>query len=89
MYVRTSMFPSIYLFPASQLLHPKIHNTLTVWVVKSKGRQQKPTAPTAARLIGCGGRGAAAAAAVVGTHDVDFFSAISLVRNDTALLCAR
>ena len=45
-----------------------------VWVVKSKGRQQKPTAPTAARLIGCGGRAAAAAAAVVGTHDVEFFS---------------
>ena len=29
-------------------------------------------APTAARLIGCGGRADAAAAAVVGTH-VDFF----------------
>ena len=42
-------------------------------MVKSKGRQQKPTAPTAARLIGCGGRAAAAAAAVVGTQDVDFF----------------
>ena len=60
------------MFPAAQLLHRKIHN-ITAWVVNSKGRQQKPTAPTAARLIGCGGRAAAAAAAVVGTHDVDFF----------------
>ena len=62
-------------------------------MVKSKGRQQKPTAPTAARLIGCGGRAAAAAAAVVGTQDVDFFFAVFLVRNNngvpTALLCAR
>ena len=93
--MRTSIFPSIFfLFPAAQLLHRKIHNTLTavVWVVKSKGRQQKPTAPTAARLIGCGGRAAAAAAAVAGTHDVEFFCAVFLVRNDgvpTALLCAR
>ena len=47
-----------------------------VWV-KSKGRQQKPSAPTAARLIGCGGRAAAAATAVVGTHDVEFFCRFS------------
>ena len=44
-----------------------------------KGRQQKPTAPTAARLIGCGGRAAAAGAAVVGTHDVEFFFAVIMV----------
>ena len=64
----------------------------TVWVVKSKGRRQKPTAPTAARFIGCGGRDAAAAPAVLGTHDVDFFFAVFLVRNNgvpTALLCSR
>ena len=74
----------------------KIHNMIktVVWVVKSKGRQQKPTAPTAARLIGCGGRAAAAAAAVavVGTHDVEFFFVVVLARNNgvpTALLCAR
>ena len=77
------------LFPAAQLLHRKIHNisTAVVWVVKSKGRQQKPTAPTAARLIGCGGRAAAAAAAaavVVGTHGVDFFSAVFLARDNGA-----
>ena len=60
-----------------------------------KRRQQKATARTAARLIGCGGRAAAAPAAadVVGTHDVEFFFfAVSLVRNNslpTALLCAR
>ena len=67
-----------------------------VWVVKSKGQQQKPTAPTAARLIGCGGRAAAATAAVVGTHHVEFFCRFSvtyLVRNNngvlTALPCAR
>ena len=28
--------------------------TTAVYVVQSKGRQQEPTAPTAARLIGCG-----------------------------------
>ena len=48
-----------------------------MWVVTSKGRQQKPTAPTAARLIGCWGRAAVAAAAVVGTHDVEFFCRFS------------
>ena len=50
-------------------MHRKIHNILTavVWVAKSKGRQQKPTAPTAARLIGCGGH-AAAACCVLGLH---------------------
>ena len=56
--------------PPAQLLRREAHN-ITVWVVKSKGRQQEPTAPTAARFIGCGGRAAAVAAAVVGTHDVD------------------
>ena len=62
------------MFPAAQLLHRKIRNMITVvWVVKSKGRQQKHIASTAARLIGYGGRAAAAAAAVVGTHDVEFF----------------
>ena len=64
-------------------MHRKIHNVLTVvWVVKSKWRQQKPTAPTAAaRLIGRGGRAAAAAAAdVVGTHDVEFCFAVFLSR---------
>ena len=43
-------------------------------------------------MIGCGGRAAAAAAAVVGTYGVEFFFAIFLVRNNsvpTALLCAR
>ena len=45
----------------------------TVWVVTSKERQQKPPALSAARLIGCEGRAADAAAAVVGTHDVYFF----------------
>ena len=45
----------------------------TVWVVKSKGRKQKPTAPTAAWWIGCGGRVAASPAAVVGTHDIEIF----------------
>ena len=48
------------------------YKNLAVWL-KSKGRQQERTAFTAARLIGCGGRAAAAAAAVVGTHDVDLF----------------
>ena len=59
--------------PAAHLLLRKIHS-ITAWVAKSKGRQEEPTAPTAARLIGCGGRAAAAAAAVVGTHDIGFFS---------------
>ena len=66
---------------------------ITVVWVKSKGRQQKPTAPTAVRLIGSGGRAAAGADAVVGTHDdVDFFFAVFLARDNgvqTALLCAR
>ena len=79
------------MFPAAQLLQRKIHNMIktVVWVVKSKGRQQKPTAPTAARLIGCGGRAAAAAAAVV--HTTSSFFAVFLARNNgvpTALLCA-
>ena len=51
-----------------------------MWVVKSKGRLQKPTDPTAARLIGCGGRAAAAVAAVVGTHDL---AALRRVRSVT------
>ena len=62
---------------------------ITVLWVKSKGRQQKPTAPTAARLIGCGGRAAAAAAAVV--HTTSSFFAVFLARSNgvpTALLCA-
>ena len=64
--------------PAAHLLLRKIHS-ITAWVAKSKGRQEEPTAPTAARLIGCGGRAAAAAAAVVGTHNVDRFFSFSLV----------
>ena len=44
-------------------------------MVKPKRRQQKPTGATAARLIGSGGRAAAADAAVVGTHDAEFFYA--------------
>ena len=52
--------------------------------MKSEGRQQKFSAPTtAARLIGCGGRPAAAAAAVVGTHDVEFFFAILPLRTNS------
>ena len=63
-----------------------------MWVVTSKERQQKPPALSAARLIGCEGRAADAAAAVVGTHDVYFFFAVFQVRHKgvpTALLCAR
>ena len=77
--------------PAAHLLLRKIHS-ITAWVAKSKGRQEEPTAPTAARLIGWGGRAAAAAAAVVGTDDVEFFFAVFLARNNgvpTALLCSR
>ena len=65
---------------------------ITVVWVKSRGRQQKPAVPTTARLIGCGGRAAAAAAAIVGTHDVECFFATFLARDNgvpTALLCAR
>ena len=57
--------------PAAQLYTAGC--TTAVCVVQPKGRQQEPTAPTAARLIGCGGRAAAAAAPVEGTHDVEFF----------------
>ena len=53
-----------------------------MWVVQSNGRQQEPTAPTAARLIGCGG-GAAAAAATVG---YGVFLPFFVVRNNS--LCA-
>ena len=61
--------------PAAQLLRRKIHST-TAWV-ESEGLQQEPTAPTAARLIGCGGHAAVAAAAAVGTHDVEISSHFS------------
>ena len=50
--------------PAAQLYTAGY--TTTVCVVQSKGRQQEPIPPTAARLIGCGGRATAAAAAAVG-----------------------
>ena len=45
-------------------------------MVQSKGRHQEPTAPTAAQLIGCGGR-AAAAAAAVGNTTTSFFCLFS------------
>ena len=76
--------------PAEQLLHRRIHNSS-----QSKGRQQEPTAPTAAQLIACGGRGAAAAAAAVGyTTTTRFFcpfsgTVIIVVSVPTALLRAR
>ena len=67
--------------------------TTAAWVVQSKGRQQEPTAPTAARLIGCGGRAAAAAAAAaVGYTTTTRFFTFFLVRNNSvpaALLRAR
>ena len=54
--------------------------TTAVCLVQSNGRQEEPTAPTSARLIGCGGRAAAAVAAVVGTHDL---AALRRVRSVT------
>ena len=53
-------------------------------MVQSKGRQQEPTAPTAARLIDCGGRAAAAAATAVGytTIVLRVSFALLLVRNN-------
>ena len=72
--------------------------TTAVCVVQSKGRQQEPTAPTinsAARLIGCGVRAAAAAAAAVAytrTTIYEFILPFFLVCNHsvpTALLRAR
>ena len=58
--------------------------TTAAWVVQSKGRQQEPTAPTAARLIDCGGRAAAAAATAVGytTIVLRVSFALLLVRNN-------
>ena len=50
-------------------------------MVQSKGRQQEPTAPTAARLVDCGGRVAAAAAAAVGYTTATRFFCPFLVRN--------
>ena len=62
---------------AAQRFRRKIHS-IKAWV-KSKGREQEPTTPNAARLIGCGGRAAVAAAAVVGTHDVEILCLFFLV----------
>ena len=56
--------------------------TTTVSVVQSKGRQQEPTAPTAARLIGCGGRSASAVAALgYTTINTKSLFGLFLVRN--------
>ena len=57
--------------PAAQLYTAGY--TTTVCVVQSKGRQQEPTALTAARLIGYGGCAAAAAGAAVGYTTTRFF----------------
>ena len=51
--------------------------TTEVSGVQSKERQQEPTAPTAARLIACGDRAAAAAAAVGYTTTARLFGPFS------------
>ena len=72
MYTRRVFFQAFQPMRQCNFFRRKIHR-ITAWVVKSKGRQQEPAVPTAARLIGCGARAAAAAAADVGTHDVEIF----------------